>query len=93
MTSPSNSNPAHIWEVLQRLLNCNKAQLAERLGVNARTLRRWTLETEAGESAGKAANEAAAQLLQATLSAANNSDIHAQWRLNWDAIRTIGGRK
>lgn len=83
-----NTTPANIWEVLRRLHQCNKAQLAARLGVTARTLRRW----EEGE-AGADAYRRAADLLQATLRAAGDADTLAQWRINWDAIERIAGKK
>lgn len=92
MTSPQNRAPAHIWDTLQRLLNCNKTQLATRLDVSTQTLRRWTDLTEAGTSPGKDAEARAAELLQTTLRQAH-SDVHAQWRLNWQAIHSIAGRK
>jgi len=94
MTEPSRKNapPRHIWEALLRLRACNKMQLAEALGVNRHTLTRWIQATEAGGSAGKSANESAAQLMQATLHSAG-ADVHAQWRINWDAIATIGGKR
>lgn len=88
-----NTPPANIWQTLRRVLDCNKQELAARLGVTARTLRNWEAATETeNDSAGKAANEAAARLLQETLRAAN-SDVHAQWALNWSAIRSIAGKR
>lgn len=87
-----NEPPEHIWETLRRLLACNKSQLAKRLGISTETLRRWTAETEAGKSPGKDAEARAAELLQTTLAIAK-SDVHAQWRINWNAISTIEGRK
>lgn len=92
MTAP-NSTPAHIWDVLRRLLNANKTQLAERLGITPKTLRTWEAMTEAGNSPGTKAERAASELLIATLRAANHADTHAQWQINWAAIHTIGGRK
>ena len=88
MTSQRNTPPATPWEALRRLLNCNKSQLAERLGVTTRTLHRW----EKGE-AGADAFSRASQLMIATLRAADQADTLAQWRINFDAIDTIGGRK
>ena len=85
--SQRNTTPANVWDTLRRLLNCNKTQLAARLGVTARTLHRW----EHGE-AGAEAHRRAADLMQTTLRAAD-CDQHAQWRLNWDAIDKIGGRR
>lgn len=92
MTTARNTTPAHIWETLMRLHNCNKSQLADRLGVTRQTLARWIADTEAGQPPGKTASQRAAQLMQATLQAAR-SDVHAQWLINWDAIATIGGKK
>jgi len=86
--SARDTTPANIWEALRRLLNCNKTQLAARLGVTARTLHRW----EHGE-AGAVAHRRAADLLQATLRAADNADTLAQWRINWQAVDKIGGRR
>jgi transcriptional regulator with XRE-family HTH domain len=82
-----NTTPANIWDTLRRLHNCNKAELAARLGVTPRTLRRW----EEGE-AGKEAHQRASALLLASLRAAE-SDVHAQWAINWDRIADIGGRR
>lgn len=86
--SDRNTTPTDIWEVLRRLLNCNKAQLAERLGVDPRTLRRW----EQGE-AGADAYRRAADLLRATLRAANDADTLAQWTINFDALHMVNGRR
>lgn len=93
MTTPRNSTPRHVWDALRRLRNCNKQQLAAALGVSSRTLARWTAATEAGTSPGAAAERAASDLLIATLRAANEADVHAQWRINWPAIGTIAGRR
>lgn len=93
MTAPRNTPPRHVWDALQRLRACNKQQLADALGVSRQTLARWIKLTETdGDSAGKGANERAAQLMQATLEAGNCAQ-HAPWRLNWDAVHTIAGRK
>lgn len=92
MTAPRNQPPANVWETLRRLLLCNKKELAARLEVSARTLATWEAETEAGGSAGKRANAAAANLLQQILKEAR-SDVHAQLLLNWDAIDRIGGKR
>ena len=86
--SSRNTTPASPWEALRRLLNCNKAQLAERLGASPRTLRRW----EEGEAGADAMRRASA-LLIATLRAADHSDALAQWVINFDAIHTVGGRR
>lgn len=88
-----NSAPRNIWDALRRLRACNKEQLADALGVSSRTLRDWETATEAGNSPGANAERRASDLLIATLRAANNADVHAQWRINWDAIAQIGGRR
>lgn len=69
-----NRPPATVWEALRRLLNCNKAQLAARLGVHPRTLRRWE-----DEDAGRDGIDRASQLLIASLRAAGGADALAQW--------------
>jgi len=86
-----NTPPANIWQTLRRLLNCNKAQLADRLGVTARTLRTWESETEASGTAGTNGDRRAADLLQTILRIAH-SDIHAQWSVRFNEIDTKGGR-
>lgn len=81
-----NTTPANIWDALRRLHNCNRQQLAARLGVSRATLHRW--ETE---GAGQAGSEKAARLMQATLRAAD-----ADWAplpIDWAATATIGGRR
>ena len=86
-----NTMPRDHFDVLQRLLNCNKAQLAERLGVTPQTLRRWRALTEQGESPGKDAALRCSDLCRTILAKAN-----ADWMplaINYDAIRTIGGRR
>ena len=87
MPDSKNSTPANIWEALRRLLNCNKSQLAQHLGVNRRTLARW----EDGE-AGADAFARASQLLIATLRAADEADRLAQWKLNLPAIEKLTGK-
>lgn len=72
-----NAPPRHVWEALRRLLRCNRQQLAERMDVSPRTLRRWEAQTEAGESPGRAAEDAASRLLIDTLRAADNADFLA----------------
>jgi DNA-binding transcriptional regulator YiaG len=69
-----NTTPATVWEVLRRLLKCNKQQLAARLGVTRQTLRMWEDATERGEPISDNARRAAAELLTATLRAAANAD-------------------
>lgn len=86
-----NTTPANIYAALRRLLACNKAQLAERLGVSARTLRRWEELTAAGEHPGADAAARLSQLLQATLRAAN-ADVYAL-PIDFTRIATIGGNR
>jgi len=90
---PRNSTPRHIWDVLLRLRNANKTQLAASLGVSRQTLSRWIALTEAGEQPGATASRHAADLLQATLRAANDADVYAIPQINWNAVHKIGGRR
>ena len=83
-----NTNPATVWDALRRLLLCNKQQLADRLGVDRRTLHRWE-NCEAGADAMRRASA----LLIATLRNADHSDALAQWTINFEAIHTAGGRR
>jgi DNA-binding transcriptional regulator YiaG len=69
-----NTTPANEWQALRRLLLCNKSQLAARLGITRQTLRMWEDATDRGETASDNARRAAAELLTATLRAANNAD-------------------
>jgi DNA-binding transcriptional regulator YiaG len=69
-----NTTPATVWEVLRRLLKCNKQQLAARLGVTRQTLRIWEEMTGRGEPISDNARRAATELLTATLRAADNTD-------------------
>jgi len=73
------TNPAHIWEALRRLRQCNKSELAAALGVSRQTLARWEDATATGGSAGAAAEARASDLLIATLRAAQGADSLAQW--------------
>ena len=73
-----NTNPAHIWQVLRRLLNCNRSQLAARLGVNRHTLAQWERMTEAGKNPGANAMRRASDLLISCLRAAGDADTLAQ---------------
>lgn len=86
-----NQPPANIYDALRRLLKCNKAQLAERLGISTRTLRRWEDLEAAGENPGTDAAARLAQLMQSTLRAAN-ADAYAL-PIDFDGINRIGGRK
>ena len=72
--SDRNTTPQNEWQALRRLLNCNRTQLADRLGITRQTLHVWERKTEQGETAGDNARRAAAELLTATLRAANPSD-------------------
>lgn len=72
--SDKNTTPATVWEVLRRLLQCNKQQLAARLGVSRQTLREWENLTGNGDQIEGNARRAAAELLTATLRAAGNAD-------------------
>lgn len=72
--SSRNTTPANIWEVLRRLLDCNKRQLAERLGVTRQTLHQWETPTEKGEKLSDKGREAVTDLLTATLRAADNAE-------------------
>lgn len=69
-----NTTPATVWEALRRLLNCNKQQLAARLGVTRQTLHEWEKMTDADEPISDNARRAAAELLTATLRAAGQAD-------------------
>lgn len=68
-----NRPPKDIFEALQRLLACNKTELAARLGVTPRTVQRWKNEGEASDPDSKAA-EITARLMIATLTAGNCID-------------------
>jgi len=72
--SNKDSTPATVWEALRRLLQCNKQQLAARLGVSRQTLREWENLTGNGDQIEGNARRAAAELLTATLRAAGNAD-------------------
>ena len=72
--SDKNTTPATVWEALRRLLNCNKQQLAARLGVTRQTLRIWEEMTGDDEPLSDNARRAAAELLTATLRTAGNAD-------------------
>lgn len=67
MNREKNSNPAHVWDALSRLLNCNRTQLAERLGVSRRTLQLWIAATKRGDDPGKNATLRADELLRSTV--------------------------
>lgn len=72
--NPKNTTPATIWQALRRLLNCNRTQLAARLGITPRTLHNWEHSTDEGEQLTDRARDAAAELLTASLRAAGNAD-------------------
>lgn len=63
MTETRNQPPQNEWQALRRLFNCNKSQLAERLGVTRQTLRIWEAATERGDPPTEQANRAAKRLL------------------------------
>lgn len=89
--SRKNAAPANIWEVLRRLLDCNKQQLAAHLGVSVATLRRWEKVYAEEGTAGKAAAEKCSLLLETTLRQAN-AEVYSL-PINYGMIRTIGGRR
>lgn len=64
-TTRRNAPPANLLEALRRLLDCNRNELAARLGVSRQTLHRW----ERGQIPGPGAARVA-ELLQTTLGAA-----------------------
>ena len=74
MSARRNAPPLNEWELLRRLYNCNKKDLAERLGVSAMTLRRYEAATEAGEALNSTARGRVRELLRAALIIANNAD-------------------
>lgn len=86
-----NRPPQNVYDALRRLLRCNKAELAARLGVSARTLRRWEDLEAAGDHPGTDAAARLAQLLQATLRAAN-ADTYAL-PIDFTRIDRIAGRR
>lgn len=78
--------PADVFDLLKRLLNCNWAQLAARLGVTPQTLKRWRTDGLGANGAEKC------QLLMHSIMMASNTD----WLLlqtNWSNVRTIGGKR
>lgn len=78
-----NEPPWDVWHTLRRLLDCNRTQLATRLGVSPRTLRRWEGSFPLPPDAAARASD----LLQWTLNRANSYDL-AQSRLNRPNGRT-----
>ena len=64
-TTRRNAPPANVLEALRRLLDCNRQELAARLGVSRYTLHRW----ERGQIPGPA-RARVAELMRATLAAA-----------------------
>ena len=67
MTAEKNTKPVDIWDALTRLHNCNRTQLAERLGVSRRTVHLWIAATERGEDPGRNAILRAEDLLRRTI--------------------------
>lgn len=86
-----NSPPRDVFTTLRRLLACNKSELAARLGVSARTLRRWEELNAAEHHPGADAAARLSQLMQATLRAAN-ADVYAL-PIDFSRIDRIGGRR
>lgn len=80
------------WTLLKKMRGCNWQDLAKDLGTTPQTLRRWRADTEAGLSAGKAAAAAAHSLFHRTLAEHECEWISISY-LNFDNIRTIGGRR
>jgi len=74
MSARHNAPPPNEWELLRRLYDCNKKELAERLGIAPMTLRRYEAATEAGEPLNKTARSLVGELLRAGLRIANNAD-------------------
>ena len=74
MSTRHNAPPTNEWELLRRLYDCNKKELAERLGITAPTLRSYEAATKAGEPLSKAARSLVGELLRAGLRIANNAD-------------------
>jgi DNA-binding XRE family transcriptional regulator len=64
-TTRRNAPPANLLEALRRLLDCNRNELAARLGVSRQTLHRW----ERGQIPGPG-RARVAELMRATLAAA-----------------------
>jgi len=73
-----NTTPADPIDVLLRLLRCNRLELAERLGCNPRTLRRWERDGVPPH-----AWRLLSELLISTLRAAGSADSLAQWCIDW----------
>ena len=74
MSARHNAPPTNEWDLLRRLYDCNKKELAERLGITPPTLRRYEAATEAGEPLNQAARSKVGELLRAGLRIANNAD-------------------
>jgi DNA-binding XRE family transcriptional regulator len=71
---PRNRPPANEFEMLRRMLLCNKAQLAARIGVTPQTLWNWEQITAAGGRQSENTRRAVAELLRTTLRASNGAD-------------------
>jgi hypothetical protein len=82
----TNRPPADPWEALLRLYDCNRSELAARLGVTARTLRRWQDADAEGSGAGLDAHNRAADLLKIALHQAQALDL-AQERIAQERTR------
>jgi DNA-binding transcriptional regulator YiaG len=71
-----NRAPANEFELMRRMLLCNKAQLAARLGVTPQTLWNWEQITAAGGQQSENTRRAVAELMRTTLRASNNADAY-----------------
>lgn len=69
-----NRAPATEFELLRRMLLCNKSELSSRLGVTIQTLRKWEGLAEAGEPQSANTRRAIAELMRTTLRASNGAD-------------------
>jgi len=77
MLSERNTNPEGPLLLLRRVLNCNKGQLADRLGVTIHTLRVW--ERDGLSDNGR---ERCKQLFRAIM---RNAESEWLWRQNGNA--------
>lgn len=82
MSANRNTPALNEWELLRRLYQCNKSQLAKRMGVSPQTLRRFEAATAQGEPLNNHARRAVAELLRAALRIANNADDLLKDRVN-----------
>jgi len=82
------SYPEDQYDLLQRALNCNKTQLAARLGVSPKTLKSW-------RDHGGGANAAArvAQLWGVILRRSGTEWLEVSQVINFANVRSIGGKR